>query len=118
MAGITLGLHLARLGLEPQTLGLIVSAGLGGTALAALLATLFADRFGRRRFLVAVAALAALGTASFALSSEPLLLGVAAFFGMLNGMGKDRGAALILELSMLTSTTDDRGRTRAIAVYT
>ncbi|HEY3497906.1 MAG TPA: MFS transporter [Polyangiaceae bacterium] len=117
-AGITLGLHLGRLGLEPRTLGVVLSAGLSGAALAALLATLFADRLGRRRFLLAVATLGALGTAIFAVSSEPLVLGVAAFAGMLNGMGRDRGAALILETSMLPSTTDDRGRTRVIALYT
>jgi MFS family permease len=117
MAGITLGLYLGRLGLGALELGLVVSGGLGGAALSALLATLFADRFGRRRFLLAVTGLAALGTGTFTLVDDPALLGIAAFAGMLNGMGRDRGAALILELSMLPSTTDDRGRTRAIAVY-
>ena len=118
MAGITLGLYLARLGLDPRSLGLVVSAGLAGAALAALLATLYADRLGRRRFLLAVGTLAALGTATFAVSANPLVLGLCAFVGMLNGMGRDRGAAQVLELSMLPSTTDDRGRTRVIALYT
>jgi MFS family permease len=118
LSGITLGLYLGRLGLGAETLGLVVSAGLAGAALAALLATLFADRVGRRRFLLAVGALAALGTAAFAFSSAPALLAASAFVGMLNGMGRDRGAALILETSMLPATTNDRGRTRVIANYT
>jgi hypothetical protein len=37
---------------------------------------------------------------------------------MLNGMGRDRGAALILEQAALPATTDDAGRTRAFAWYT
>jgi MFS family permease len=118
LSGITLGLYLGRLGLGARQLGLVVSAGLAGAALAALLATLFADRLGRRRFLVAVGALSALGTAAFAFAATPALLAVAAFVGMLNGMGRDRGAALILETSMLPATTDDHGRTRVIASYT
>jgi MFS family permease len=117
-AGITLGLELGRLGLDARALGVVVSFGLCGAVLAALLATLFADRFGRRRFLIGVATLAALGTATFALSSDPLVLGAAAFAGMLNGMGRDRGAAQILELALLPATTDERGRTAVIARYT
>ena len=41
--------------------------------------------------------LGALGTVAFALSSSPLALALTAFVGMLNGMGRDRGAALVLE---------------------
>jgi hypothetical protein len=36
---------------------------------------------------------------------------------MLNGMGRDRGAALILEQAMLPATTDAAGRTSAFAWY-
>src|SRR5262249_12013238 len=48
----------------------------------------------------------------------PLALGVAAFLGMLNGMGKDRGAALILEQAALPSTASAGDRTQTIAWYT
>jgi hypothetical protein len=41
----------------------------------------------------------------------------AAFLGMINGMGRDRGAALILEQAMLPATTSDEGRTKVFAVY-
>jgi hypothetical protein len=37
---------------------------------------------------------------------------------MLNGMGRDRGAALIIEQAALPNTTSDAGRTRVIALYT
>ena len=43
---------------------------------------------------------------------------IAAFLGMLNGMGKDRGAIPVLESAMLPATTDDRERTVVFARYT
>jgi MFS family permease len=116
--GITSGAYLATLGLSPGALGAVISCGLAGAALAALTATFTADRIGRRRFLIATAALGVLGTAWFALADSPVALAFAAFVGMVNGMGKDRGAALILEQAALPSTASDRARTRVIAVYT
>jgi hypothetical protein len=41
----------------------------------------------------------------------------AAFVGMLNGVGKDRGAALILDQAALPATTTDAARTQAFAWY-
>ncbi|HEY7728132.1 MAG TPA: MFS transporter, partial [Candidatus Eisenbacteria bacterium] len=41
-----------------------------------------------------------------------------AFLGMVNGMGRDRGAAYALEQAILPATTTDRERTRAFAWYT
>lgn len=118
IVGISLGVHLARLGLTGPSLGAVISAGLAGAALAAVAATFLSDQLGRRRFLVGLTAMSALGSAAFAFSSSPTALAITAFFGMLNGMGKDRGAALIVEQAALPSTTTALGRTRAIAVYT
>ena len=116
--GVTLGGYLATLAIDRAALGLVISAGLAGAALAALGATFTADRVGRRGFLIAVTACGALGTAAFALASGPLALAIAGFAGMVNGMGKDRGAALILEQAALPGTATDADRTRVIAVYT
>jgi MFS family permease len=116
--GVTSGAYLATAGLDATQLGAVISCGLAGAALAALLATFTADRFGRRRFLVATSACGVAGTAWFALASGPVALAVAAFIGMVNGMGRDRGAALILEQAVLPSTATDAERTRVIAVYT
>src|SRR5262245_43460400 len=116
--GVTVGAYLAALGLGSAGLGLVVSAGLGGGALAALLATFFADRVGRRTFLLAVTVCGGAGTAAFALAASPAALAVLAFFGMVNGMGRDRGAAQILEQVALPATAPDAQRTRVIAVYT
>lgn len=111
------GLHLAAAGLDDPEIGAVLSAGLGGAALAALAVTVAGDRMGRRRSLVVIALLGGLGGAGFALAASPAALGVAALAGMVNGMGRDRGAALILEQAALPATTDDAGRTRAFALY-
>src|SRR2546425_4830946 len=75
------------------------------------------DRIGRKRWLVGLGVLAAAGGVVFAFSSEIVVLGVAAFLGMLNSLGKDRAAALAIEQAILPSTGDDAGRTRAFAWY-
>src|SRR5262245_52898388 len=97
LTGVLLGVYLARLHVEGAEFGRIVSAGLVGAALAAVAATFLGDRFGRRRSLVVLTLLSTAGTVAFASGGTPLALSAAAFVGMLNGMGKDRGAALILE---------------------
>jgi MFS family permease len=117
LGGVLLGLWCARLGLSPARLGGVLAAGLGGAAAAGLLVTWRGDAFGRRRTLLLLALLSGGGALAFSLVRAPALLAVAAFLGMLNGMGRDRGAALVLEQAALPSTTGDAGRTRAFAIY-
>jgi len=117
-AGVTLGGFLGRLGAGGLELGIVVSAGLAGSAAAAILATLLADRIGRQRFLMLISLLGIAGTAAFALASSPVALAIAAFVGMVNGMGKDRGAALILEQAVLPGLAPVTERTQVIARYT
>jgi Na+/melibiose symporter-like transporter len=52
-----------------------------------------------------------------AASSAMVAIGVAAFVGMLNGMGRDRGAALIIDQAILPATVSDTERTKAFAWY-
>ena len=117
MLGVLLGLYLPTVGLSEAQAGSVVSAGLWGAASAALLATLLADRRGRRRLLTEVALLGAVGATAAAFGGGPVWLGAAAFLGMLNGMGRDRGAALIVEQAILPATATDRERTKVFAWY-
>jgi MFS family permease len=117
MAGVLLGLYVARLGLSASWLGLVVSAGLAGATASVALATWWGDRFGRRRALLWLAALSAGGGVMVALGSQGWLIVAAALLGMVNGMGRDRGAALVLEQAIMPATTDDAGRTAAFARY-
>jgi len=117
MLGVLLGLYLAHLDFDAAGIGLTVSAGLAGATAAVLLVTIAGDRMGRRRTLVLLAAMSAAGGIGAVLfDSLGALLAVAAV-GMLNGQGRDRGAALVIEQAMLPATTTDSRRTRAFAWY-
>lgn len=115
--GVSLGVHLAGSGLSASASGIVVGVGLAGGAIAALVVTLARDRLGRRVPLLVLALLSAAGTALLAAASHPATVCAAAFLGMVNGMGRDRGAALVLETAALPGTVPDEARTRAFAVY-
>ncbi len=117
LGGVLLGLWCAQRGRDPAQAGAVLAAGLWGAAAACLLVTWRADVLGRRRTLALLALLSGAGALAFSAASTPAALAAAAFLGMLNGMGRDRGPALILEQAALPSTTDDAGRTRAFAVF-
>jgi MFS family permease len=115
--GILLGFYLKRLELDPKMMGLVIGAGLAGNAAAAFVATFAGDRIGRRRLLVLLGALGAAGGLGVAaVSSLPLLLGFA-FLGMVNGMGRERGAALVLEQSIAPTLAEPQERTSVFAWY-
>ncbi|MDE2293439.1 MAG: hypothetical protein KGL53_15265, partial [Elusimicrobia bacterium] len=78
---------------------------------------LFADRAGRRGTLFASALLAALGGAGLAAAPSFPALAAAAFLGMVNGMGRDRGGAYALEQSILAHEGSLPRRTWSLAVY-
>ena len=117
MVGVLLGIYLAELQLDADAIGTVVTCGLAGAASAALFMTLLADRFGRRRCLTALAVLSSLGAIALACSQHPLVLGLSAFIGMVNGMGRDRGGALIIEQAALPATVSAGERTLAFAQY-
>lgn len=117
LMGVLLGLYLARLSFSPGEIGLTVSAGLAGATLAVLAVTLRADRLGRRRTLLVLALFSAAGGLGALLFDTLGAILAVSFVGMINGQGRDRGAALVLEQAMLPATTDDAGRTRAFAWY-
>jgi MFS family permease len=115
--GVLLGVYLARVGLDARGIGLVASAGLAGTAAGSLLVTLRGDRIGYRRALLGLSLASAAGGAALAVTSHPLALAAAAFLGMANAMGRDRGGSSVLELAALPATVDDAGRTFAFARY-
>jgi MFS family permease len=117
MAGVLLGVALPAYDLRGGEMGVIVSLGLGGTALYMLLATLGADRFGRRRSLTVLCLLGAAGGTAFALGGVVPLLAGAALVGAVNGMGRDRGAALVIEHAILPGIVPESERTRAFVWY-
>jgi MFS family permease len=117
MIGVLVGIHLAKQGFSPGTIGAVVSAGLAGAAAASVVVTFAGDRLGRRRAFLALSLFGAAGGLVVALAADAWIAGAAAFLGMLNGMGRDRGAASILDQAVLPATTTDQGRTAAFAAY-
>jgi MFS family permease len=117
LIGVVAGIYLARLGHAPAAFGVVLGAGIAGTAVAAAGVTFWGDRFGRRRGLVVVAIASAAGGALVAVASDLAVLAVAAFIGMMNSLGKDRAAAMALEQAILPGTVGDAGRTRVFAWY-
>ena len=115
--GVLLGFYLAAIGLNASAIGIIVGFGLAGVAAGVLLVTVAADRIGHRRVLLGLTALGGLGALAFAFTTSVWPAACAAFVGMINGMGRDRGGALVLEQAILPATVSDAGRTRTFAIY-
>ena len=117
LIGVLLGLYLARLAFSPSEIGLTVSLGLAGATVAVFLVGQRADRWGRRRSLIGLSWLAVAGGLGALYFYDLTAILIAAFIGMLNGQGRDRGAALVLEQAILPSTATDTERTRTFAWY-
>lgn len=117
LAGVIVAIHLAQVGLSTAALGIVIGAGLAGGALATLIVGFRGDVFGRRRTLIGLALLGALGYAALAFAGRVVVLAPLSFAGMLNGMGRDRGAASALEQALLPATTTDERRTWVLALY-
>jgi MFS family permease len=117
MIGVLLGVHLAALDLPASTVGLVVGLGLAGATLATTVVTFWGDRLGYRRALLGITSLTVIGAAALPVSTSPWALGLAAFIGMVNGMGRDRGAALVIEQATLPATGADADRTMTFAKY-
>lgn len=118
LTGVILGLALAERGFGVRALGLVIGAGLAGSAAGTALVAWYGDRLGRRGPLLAATALTAAGYGAAALAPTPALLVLTAFLGMLNGFGRDRGPAQTLDLSVLADLAPDADRTRLFSRYT
>ena len=117
LVGVTIAIHLANLGFSTTRIGALIGIGLAGSSLATVMVSLRGDRWGRRRVLVALTILTALGYVALAAFTGAVALLPLAFVGMLNGMGRDRGAASALEQAILPATVPDEQRTWALAWY-
>ena len=109
--------YLAKRGFPEVEIGSVLASGLAGVLAGTIYGTFFAERVGRRRSLVLLALLAALGGAAFAFADTLWAAMLAAFFGMLNTQGSDRGGAQALETAILPGIVETAQRTRAFAWY-
>lgn len=117
LMAVLLGLYVARLGFSAGQIGAVLSSALWGAALAALFTLVFGHRIRQRSLLVALCVLPALGAAVLLATDGFALALAAAFVGMFNVHGRDRGAIPILEQALLPLTATDTERTRIFAWY-
>jgi len=117
VSGVIFALYLATLGFNPSFIGFAISLGLAGCAIGTFAVTYVADRCGRRLTLILLAFFMFLGGLALTLLTHPPLLMAAVFLGMVNGMGRDRGAGLTVEQAILPKTTTEAERTTIFAWY-
>lgn len=117
LMGVVLGIYLFRTGLTSLSIGLVIAAGLAGSAVATILVSLFADQIGRRSFFLVLSLLSGVAGIALALSPSLLVLGILAFVGMLNGTGTDRSAASALDQAVIPGLVADAKRTWNLAWY-
>src|SRR5438477_7567157 len=115
--GVVLGIYLSRSGHSAFQIGAVLAFGLAGSACATTVVGIAADRVGRKRFLVLLSILTALGGLSlYALPKFPLLLALA-LVAMLNGTGTERSAIFALEQAVIPGLGPDTLRTWNLAFY-
>jgi MFS family permease len=114
---VVLVVYLGRVGLDPVTIGLLLTLTLLGDTVISLALTTHADRVGRRRVLVAGSLLMA-GAAVVVAATDlvPLLL-IASTLGVLSPSGKEVGPFLAIEQAALSGLVPDRRRTSVFAWY-
>ena len=117
LTGVILAIALTEAGVSVAATGLVIGCGLAGIAVMTAVVTVAADRVGRRRTLIFVSLLTAVGFIAATSTARLPLLIPAAFIGMLNGMGRDRGPAGTLEQAILPETADATQRTWTLAWY-
>jgi MFS family permease len=114
---LVLVLYLAEVGLSDGRIGLLLTATLLGDTALSLGITTCADRVGRKRMLIAGAALMVLGGAVFAATESFWLLLLAATVGVISPSGNEVGPFLAIEQSALAQVVADQRWTQVFAWY-
>jgi predicted MFS family arabinose efflux permease len=114
---LLLPIYLVELGFSALAIGVIVTSTLIGTALLTLWVGLIANRYSRRRLLLAAALLMAATGAGFAVIKDFWPLLVIAFVGAMNPTSGDASIFGPLEQTVLTQTVEPRWRTALFARY-
>lgn len=114
---VVLALYLIKSGFDDFLMGLLFSLTLVGDAGISLLLTTTADRFGRKKTLIIGAFLMMVAGVVFILTSNPLLLIIAAIIGVISPSGNEIGPFLPVEQAMLSQLVSKEQRTGIFAWY-
>ena len=114
---VILVLYLVQVGLDEKQVGLLLSLTLAGDAGVSLWLTTSADRFGRKRTLIAGALLMLGAGIVFILSHNIVVLMAAAIIGVISPSGNEIGPFLSVEQAALTQLLPNEKRTQTFAWY-
>ena len=114
---VVLVLYLSQIGVSQAKIGMLLTLALLGDILVSLWITTIADRVGRKRMLVAGAALMLFAGIVFAFTANYLLLVIAAIIGVISPGGNDIGPFMPIEQAALTQTVPGAQRTEVFAWY-
>jgi MFS family permease len=114
---VILVLYLASLGFSEVKIGLLLTLTLIGDTLVSLWITVNADRIGRKKMLLIGAVLMLFAGVSFVLTSDFIILVVAATLGVISPSGNEVGPFLALEQASLSEIVTAKSRTKVFAWY-
>lgn len=114
---VVLALYVSKSGFDDFLMGVLFSLTLVGDAGISLLLTTTADRYGRKKTLIIGAILMMVAGVVFILTSNPLLLIIAAIVGVISPSGNEIGPFLPVEQAMLSQLVSKERRTGLFAWY-
>ena len=115
---IILAIYLKIIGFDDISIGIVLTATLVNSIFFNILSSLYADKIGRRKFLVLFAALMIISAVIFFVTNNYLALVIAALVGTINVTGSEVGAFLSLEQALLPKTVSDiKKRNSIFAIY-
>ncbi|CAN5179936.1 MFS transporter [soil metagenome] len=114
---VVVGVYLDELGLDPVQIGVVLTAAIAGSALMNVFWSLIADRVGRRRTVVVMALLMALGGIVFAATDSFVVLVLAGFTGTISATSSEVGVFQTVEQAVLPQTAPAERRTWLFSIY-
>ncbi|MBI4639057.1 MAG: MFS transporter [Candidatus Tectomicrobia bacterium] len=114
---VVLVLYLAQVGLSGKQIGLLITLTQIGDIAIALGVTTNADRFGRKRMLIAGTGLMVFAGVLFASTRDFWVLLLAATIGIISSGGYEAGPFLPIEQAALSQITSNERRTQTFAWY-
>jgi MFS family permease len=115
---IILAIYLKLIGFDGFLIGLILTTTLLNSVIFTLVASFYADKLGRRKFLLVYAALMSASGFIFAISENYIALITASFIGTINITGAEAGAFLTIEQAILPQTLKNpRKRNTVFGIY-
>jgi MFS family permease len=115
---VVLAIYLKLIGFGDLYIGLILTATLINSVIFTVIASLYADRIGRRKILIVYAGLMSLSGSIFFVTTNYIALIASAFIGTINVTGTETGAFLSIEQAILPQTVSEpKKRNTVYGIY-